>query len=63
MIHVFSYFGAPIQILTDRAPEFESELFRELLRWMETEKIRTAVFRPSTNGIVERFHRTVSSMR
>ena len=62
IIHVFSYFGAPIQILTDRGPEFESELFRELLRWMEIEKIRTTVFRPSTNGVVERFHRTLNSM-
>jgi len=62
MIHVFAYFGAPLQILTDRGPEFESGLFQELLRWMEIEKIRTTVFRPSTNGVVERFHRTLNSM-
>jgi len=62
MIHAFSYFGAPIPILTDRAPEFESELFRELLRWTEIEKIRTTVSRPSTIAIVERFHGTVNSI-
>jgi len=29
---------------------------------MEIEKLRTTVFRPSCNGVVERFHRTLNSM-
>ena len=37
--HVFSKFGAPLQLLTDRGSEFESELFQELMRWMEIYKL------------------------
>ena len=59
---VFSKFGSPLELLSDRGPEFESELFKELLRWMEIDKLRTTVFHPSCNGIVERFHRTLNSM-
>ena len=62
MVHVFSRFGAPQQILTDRGSEFESDLFRSLMEWMEIEKLRTTVFKASTNGVVERFHRTLNSM-
>jgi len=62
MVHVFSRFGAPQQLLTDRGTEFESQLFQELMRWMEIDKLRTTVFHPSCNGVVERFHRTLNSM-
>lgn len=62
MIHVFSRFGAPQQLLTDRGTEFESQLFQELMKWMEIDKLRTTVFHPSCNGMVERFHRTLNSM-
>lgn len=60
--HVFSRFGAPRQILTDRGSEFESELFSQLMTWMGIDKLRTTVFKPSTNSVVERFHRTLNSM-
>jgi hypothetical protein len=62
MIHVFSRFGAPRQLLTDRGPEFESELFARLMQWMEIDKLRTTAYKPSTNGVVERFHRTLNTM-
>jgi len=29
---------------------------------MEIDKIRTTAYKPSTNGVVERFHRTLNSM-
>ena len=44
VIHVFSRFGAPEQLLTDRGTEFESELFKELMRWTEIDKLRTTMF-------------------
>jgi len=62
MVHVFSKFGAPLQLLTDRGSEFESELFQELMKWMEIDKLRTTAYHPSCNGVVERFHRTLNSM-
>jgi hypothetical protein len=60
--HVFTRFGAPLQLLTDRGPEFESELFTQLMRWMEIDMLRTTAYQPATNGVVERFHRTLNSM-
>jgi len=62
MTHVFSKYGAPYQILTDRGSEFESSLFQELLRWMGIDKLRSTALRPACNGVVERFHRTLNSM-
>jgi len=57
----FPRFGTPMSILSDQGPEFESELFQELCRVMEIDKIRTSPYRPSTNGVFERFHRTLNS--
>jgi transposase InsO family protein/predicted aspartyl protease len=60
--HVFARFGMPRQLLSDRGPEFESNLFAELCRLMKIEKLRTMSFKASTNGVVERFHSTLNSM-
>jgi len=62
MTHVFSRFGMPLQLLTDRGPEFEVELFTELCKWMEIDEIRTTAYRAATNGMVERFHRTLNAI-
>ena len=60
--NVFSRFGAPMQILSDQGPEFESELFSQLMRWFAVDKLRTTPYKPSTNGMVERFHRTLNTI-
>ena len=62
MVNVFARFGSPRQLLSDRGREFESELFSELMKWLEIDKLRTTAYQPSTNGAVERFHRTLNSM-
>ena len=59
---VFAYLGTPIQILTDRGSNFESQLFAELLKRMEVGHVRTTAYKPSTNGQEERFHRTLNSI-
>ena len=59
---VFCYLGMPLQILSDQGANFQSELFRELCISLDIEKIRTSIYKPSTNGAVERFHRTLNSM-
>jgi transposase InsO family protein len=62
MDRVFSYMGMPLQILTDRGSNFESQLFNELLRYYGIDHVRTTAYKPSTNGQVERFHRTLNSI-
>ena len=62
MTHIFSRFGSPLQLLTDRGSEFESELFSQLMKWMEIDKLRTTAYQQSTNGAVGRFHRTLNML-
>ena len=59
---VFCVHGCPLQILTDRGPNFESHLFREICDRLAIDKIRTTAYQPSTNGGIERFHGTMHSM-
>ena len=57
--HFFSRFGIPFQIFTDRGSNFESSLFKELCEKLSIHKARTTAFRPSANGQVERYNRTL----
>ena len=58
----FSRFGMTKRLISDQGPEFESQLFPELCKHIGIEKVRTSPYKPSTNGFVERFQRTLSSM-
>ena len=62
MQHVFSRFGFPLQLLTDRGTEFKGQLFSELCRHMEINKLRTTAYRPATNEMAERYYRTLNSI-
>lgn len=50
-------FGAPVVIITDQGPQFESQAWRELLTFLGTRRQRTTAYHPQANGMVERFHR------
>lgn len=55
-------FGVPKQIHTDQGREFESELFSVLCKKLGIEKTRTTPYRPQSDGLVERFNRTLQQM-
>ena len=55
----FSRFGCPFQIFSDQGRNFESKLFASLCEVLEIHKTRTTPYRPSANGQVERFNRTL----
>ena len=55
-------FGVPLQILTDQGREFEGQIFREVCKLLRIHKIRTAPYRPQTDGQVERQNRTLLDM-
>ena len=57
----FSRFGYPLQIHTDRGSNFESQLFQSVCQLLQVHKTRTTPYRPSANGQVERFNRTLLS--
>ena len=55
----FSRFGYPFQIMSDQGRNFKSKLFAALCEAMHIHKTRTTPYRPSANGQVERFNRTL----
>lgn len=57
-----THYGVPNQIRTDQGRKFESELFSELCRLLGIEKTRTTPYRPQSDGLVERFNRTIVAM-
>ena len=60
--NVFTRLGHPLQILSDQGREFDNALMLELCTRLGIDKIRTTSYKPSTNGTIERFHRTLNSM-
>ena len=57
--HFFSRFGMPFQVFSDQGRNFDSNLFSELCKVLEIHKTRTTPYRPSSNGQVERYNRTL----
>jgi len=57
-------YGLPKQVVTDNGSLFTSESFQLFMKTNGILHIRTAVAKPSTNGLVERFNATFkTSMR
>jgi len=59
---VFLVHGVPLQLLSDRGAEFEEHIFREICELLGVDKLRTTAYKPSTNGALERMHRTLNTM-
>ena len=55
----FDEYGEPMQIHTDQGAEFESTLMKELTKLLGIEKCRTVAFKPSSDGMVERYNKTI----
>lgn len=56
------WFGTPRSIHSDQGRNFESTLFKELCRLLDMSKTRSSPYHPQSNGLVERFNRTLLSM-
>lgn len=55
-------YGCPEQIHTDQGREFESDLFKTVCHKLGVHKTRTTPYRPHSDGMVERFIRTLKQM-
>ena len=49
-------------IHSDQGRNFESKLFQQMCNLLGVKKTRTTAFRPCSNGLVERFNRTLNEM-
>ena len=56
-----SRFGVPSHISSDRGPQFTSTLWSAVCRLLGTKHHRTTAWHPQSNGLVERFHRSLKS--
>ena len=55
-------FGIPREVHTDRGTNFESDLFREMCRILGIAKTRTTAYNPKSDGLIERFNKTLITM-
>jgi transposase InsO family protein len=56
---VICRYGSPKQIHSDMGRQFESGLFTEVCRLLGVHKSRTTPYRPQSDGLVERWNRTL----
>ena len=54
-----SRFGCPLEIHSDQGSNFDSALFKSVCSLLEITKTHTTPYRPSTNGQMERYNRTL----
>ena len=54
-------FGIPSTITTDRGSQFESSLWRELMRLLGSHRCRTTAYHPCSNRLVERLQRQLKA--
>ena len=55
-------YGVPLQVHTGQGRQFESTLLQDLCKYLKIEKTRTTAFNPKSDGLVERFNRTIEDM-
>eukprot|EP00731_Ephydatia_muelleri_P000948 Em0001g948a len=59
---IFCRFSVPEQLHSDQGRQFESAVIREICNLLHIEKTRTTAYHPQSDGLVERFNRTLLSM-
>ena len=62
LIQLFSRVGIPREILSDQGTNFMSQLLRELYNLLNIRPIRTSPYHSQTDGLVERFNKTLKAL-
>ena len=57
----FCRFSVPEQLHSDQGRQFESTLISEMCKILQIHKTRTTPYHPQSDGMVERFNRTLLS--
>ena len=62
LVHEFvSRYGVPGELHCDQGRNFEADIFKEMCQLLGIKKTRTTPYRPQSDGIIERFDRTLES--
>lgn len=56
-----SRFGVPETVTTDQGKEFQSKMTQSLMKFAGCHRVRTTTYHPASNGMVEKWHRTLKS--
>ena len=59
---VIARFGVPYTIHSDQGAQYESQLFSQMCQLLGIKKTRTTPYHPKSDGMVERFNKTLASM-
>ena len=62
LVLLFSRVGIPKEIVTDQGTPFMSRFMADLCKMWQVKQLRTSVYHPQTDGLVERFNLTLKSM-
>ena len=62
LVKIFSWVGTSWEILTDQGSNFMSHLRTEIYRLLHIHPIRTTPYHPQTDGLVERFNKTLKAL-
>ena len=60
--NVYLIHGSPDIQVSDQSREFQNELMTEIAKLLGIQLNRTCAYRPSSNGAIERTHRTINSV-
>ena len=59
---LFSRVGIADSLISDQGTNFMSRVLALLYKWLNVKRIRTSVYHPQTDGLVERFNQTLKKM-
>ena len=59
---MFARQGVPGILVSDNGPQFTSKMFKDFCKSEGIKHVTSAPYCPQSNGVVERFHRTLKEM-
>ncbi len=63
MLHVFPHYGFPVNIVSDRGTQWNSDFFKSMCQQAGVALKLSTAFHPQTNGLVERTNEVVEVLR
>ncbi|XP_040068602.2 uncharacterized protein LOC120841708 [Ixodes scapularis] len=62
LVGMFTRYGVPREVLSDRGSAFTSDLMKEVGRLLSVRRLLTTPYHPMSNGLVEKFNGTLKLM-